>query len=87
MCYNYVFNRYILNLATSLIKVVTGRETLEFSQAKVGQVLGKQSIAVIFGPISISLPSSLKAKFHEFIFFKRDNTTKKIFRARFLKAQ
>lgn len=40
---------------------------MEFLQAKVGQVLGKQSTAVSFGPISISLPISLKAKFYEFI--------------------
>lgn len=45
--YNYVFNRYIPNLVTSLIKVVTGRETLEFLEAKVGQVLGKQSTALV----------------------------------------
>lgn len=46
---------------------------MEFLQAKVGQVLGKQSTAVSFGPISISLPISLKAKFYEFI--KKKNET------------
>lgn len=67
LCYNNVFNRYFLNTVPFLVKVVTGRETLEFLQVKLGQVQGKQATAVLFGPISISLPISLKAKFHEFI--------------------